>query len=172
MGQDVFGADGPVGTSRVNQGDVDAMLFRQTPRFGRNFWSGVCTGCGASFCRRNRRRWHAGWSRDGACGWRSRSGSGRFSGQRFARLKNPSDDRADGDNVTFVGSYASENTIGGCFDFDNGFVGFNFEKGLTLDGGLTFFLSPRQELSSLLRHFECGHYNADGHKYLQGRNAA
>jgi hypothetical protein len=56
-----------------------------------------------------------------------------------------------------------KNAVAGRFHFDYGFVGFDFQQWLALGHLLTFTLAPRDNLAGLLRHFECGHDDADGH---------
>ncbi len=77
-----------------------------------------------------------------------------------------------GIDVAFVGLDARENSIGGRFDFHDGFVGFDFEQRLALGDGFTLFFSPGDELAAFLRHLECGHYDAVCHGVWGRRQAA
>jgi len=69
---------------------------------------------------------------------------------------------------------SGEDAVGGSLDFDNRFVGFNFEEGLAFDHAIAFLLAPGNELAGFLRHFQCGHYNAEGHSgfFVLGRAPA
>ena len=43
---------------------------------------------------------------------------------------------------------------------------FHFQQRLALGDLLAFLLEPGDELAGFLRHFQCGHDNANGHKNL------
>ena len=47
---------------------------------------------------------------------------------------------------------ASEHAVSSGLDFDDGFVGFDFEEDLAFCDGIALFLDPRDDLSGLLRH--------------------
>jgi hypothetical protein len=56
-----------------------------------------------------------------------------------------------------------QNAVCSRLDFDDGFVGFHFEEDLAFRDSLSFFLHPRNNLSSFLRHLERRHHNASSH---------
>ena len=98
-----------------------------------------------------------------------RSGSRRRSlrlgvrGNRLAWRDDPGDDLPDRD-VSSLGCFdPCQNPVCGSLDFYDGFIGFNFEKGLTFGNTISFFLPPSQKLAGFLCHFESGHYYAEGH---------
>jgi hypothetical protein len=99
--------------------------------------------------------------RSSACGR-----SGRFSFDRglFAGRYDPRY-RLTNRNVGALGRRDSrEDAVGRRFDFDDGFVGFNFEERLPFGDAVTFLLPPGNELAGFLRHLESGHNNAEGHR--------
>jgi hypothetical protein len=87
----------------------------------------------------------------------------------FSRLQNPSDRLSNGNLGTGLLLYTSQHAITRRLDLHDGFVGFYFKERLALTDAVAFFLFPGDELSSLLRHFESGHDNADGHRFGGGR---
>ena len=89
---------------------------------------------------------------------------GRFArGNRFAGSEQPCDGLADGDNVAGLRRHAAERAVGEGFDLDDGFVRLDLKKDFAFGDGFAFFFAPGDELAGVLRHFQCGHDDADSH---------
>jgi hypothetical protein len=63
-----------------------------------------------------------------------------FCGRLLSRSNDPRNRLTDRDNGPLDLLYAGEHSISGRFDFDDRFIGFDFEKGLTLGDFVAFLL--------------------------------
>src|SRR5581483_1515793 len=81
----------------------------------------------------------------------------------FARGEQPGNRLADRDDGAFMGRDCGENAVAGRFDFDDGFIGFDFQQWLAFGHLLAFPFAPGDDFACLLGHLQRGHYDADGH---------
>jgi hypothetical protein len=88
-----------------------------------------------------------------------------FGRRLFARHDDPGNRLAHGYHVALVRLYSGKNSFRRGFNLDDRFVGFNFEQGLALGDGITFFFSPGEKLPVFLCHFQGGHYDIVGHDF-------
>ena len=85
-------------------------------------------------------------------GWRSGCGAGpsglrrRLGGRNgFSGLQQPGDRLPDRHDIAHLRGDAAENAVGGGFDFDDGFVGFDFEQELALLDRFAVLFLPGDE---------------------------
>src|ERR1700732_5469775 len=86
-----------------------------------------------------------------------------FGWRRFTRADDPCDHLSNWNVGTGNRSHSGEDSIRRSFHFDYCFVGFYFEERFALGNTFAFFFSPGNKLTGFLRHFEGGHYHAEGH---------
>ena len=98
-----------------------------------------------------------------ARGVRSRLRGGVARGNALAGAEQPRNGVAHGDHVAGLRFHAAENAVRLGFDFDHGLVRLDFEQDFAFGDGFSFFFAPGDELAGVLRHFECGHDDADSH---------
>ena len=92
---------------------------------------------------------------------RTRERLGR--GNLLTRHNDPCDRLSHRYDIPFPGLHPRQNTARRGLDFDDNLIRFHFQEWLALGYGVSFFLSPSQELASFLGQFEGGHDDTDGH---------